>query len=151
MALKKIHIVNRKARFEYNLLAKYTAGIKLWGTEIKSIRLGEAQINEAFCQIKNGEMWIVNMYINEYSFGGYTNHKPTQVRKLLLQKKEIKQITKKISEKGFTIVPLKVFISERGFAKIEIAVAQGKKIHDKRQTMKERDNKREMDRVKNSY
>lgn len=151
MALKKIHIVNRKAKFEYNLLSKYTAGINLWGTEIKSIRLGEAQINEAFCQLKNGELWIVNMYINEYAFGGYLNHKPTQVRKLLLQKKEIKQITKKISEKGFTIVPLKVFISERGFAKVEIAVAQGKKIHDKRQTMKERDNKREMDRVKKSY
>lgn len=151
MAQKKIHIVNRKARFEYNLLNKYTAGIKLWGTEIKSIRLGDAQINEAFCQLKNGELWIVNMYINEYAFGSYTNHRPTQVRKLLLQKKELKQISKKISEKGFTIVPLKVFISERGFAKIEIAVAQGKKIHDKRQTMKERDNKREMDRIKNSY
>ena len=148
---KNINITNRKAKFEYNLLAKYTAGLKLGGTEIKSIRLGEAQINEAFCQVKNNEVWVVNMYINEYEFGSYLNHKPTQVRKLLLQKKEIKQISKKITEKGFTIVPLKVFISERGFAKIEIAVAQGKKTHDKRQSLKEQDNKREIDRMKNAY
>ena len=148
---KNINIKNRKASFEYHLLAKYEAGMMLKGTEIKSIRVGEAHINEAFCQIKDGEMYIVNMYINEYKFGSINNHKTTRVRKLLLNKKELKQIEKKITEKGFTIIPLKVFISERGFAKIEIAVAQGKKLHDKRQSLKEKDNKREMDRVRNSY
>lgn len=149
--IKNINIKNKRASYEYNLLDKFTAGMKLMGTEIKSIRTGNAQINEAFCQMKDGELFIVNMYIDEYKFGSFSNHKTTRTRKLLLNKKELKQIDKKITEKGFTVVPLKVFISDRGFAKIDVAIAQGKKIHDKRQSMKEKDNKREMDRVKKSY
>lgn len=150
MALK-LNIKNKKARYEFSILAKYTAGIELTGTEIKSIRLGQAHISEAFCQVKQNEVFIVNMHINEYEFGTYLNHKPTRTRKLLLNKKEIKQISKKIVEKGFTLIPLSVFISERGFAKIEIAIAKGKKIHDKRQSLKEKDNKREVDRMKNMF
>lgn len=147
----KINIKNKKARFEFSILAKYEAGIVLTGTEIKSIRLGQAHISEAFCQIKKNEVWLINMHINEYEFGSYLNHKPTRERKLLLTKKEIKQISKKIIEKGFTLIPLEMFISERGFAKIRIAIAKGKKIHDKRQSLKEKDNKREVDRMKNMY
>jgi len=151
MGFKNINIKNKKAKFEFSLLAKYTAGVVLTGTEIKSIRLGQAHISEAFCQIVDNEVFLVNMHVNEYEFGTYTNHKPTRTRKLLLNKKEIKQMSKKIVEKGFTLIPLSVFISERGFAKVEIAIAKGKKIHDKRQSLKEKDNKREMDRMKNSY
>lgn len=147
----KINIKNKKARFEFSILTKYEAGIVLTGTEIKSIRLGQAHISEAFCQIKKNEVWLINMHINEYEFGSYLNHKPTRERKLLLTKKEIKQISKKIIEKGFTLIPLEMFISERGFAKIRIAIAKGKKIHDKRQSLKEKDNKREVDRMKNMY
>lgn len=147
----RLNIKNKKAKFEYSLLATYEAGVVLTGTEIKSIRLGLAHISEAFCQIKNNEVFLVNMHINEYEFGSYTNHQPTRTRKLLLNKKEIKQISKKIIEKGFTLIPLKVFISERGFAKVVISIAKGKNTHDKRQSMKDKDNKREMDRMKNSY
>ena len=147
----KLNIKNKKAKFEFSIFTKYIAGIVLSGTEIKSIRLGQAHINEAFCQIKNDELFIVNMHIKEYEFGSYLNHKPTRTRKLLLTKKEIKQISKKIVEKGFTLIPLSVFISDRGFAKVEIAIAKGKKIHDKRQSLKEKDNKREIDRMKNMF
>lgn len=148
---KNLNIKNKRARFEYSILATYNAGIILTGTEIKSIRLGEAHIAESFCQVKNDEVFIVNMHINEYEFGNIANHLPTRTRKLLLNKKEIKQISKKIVEKGFTLIPLKVFLSERGFAKVEVAIAKGKQIHDKRQSLKDKDNKREMDRMKNSY
>ena len=149
---KNINIQNKKARFQYEILDKYTAGIVLTGTEIKSIRSSKASIAESFCEFsENGELFVVNMTIQEYEFGNYYNHKPKATRKLLLNKKELKQIDKKITEKGFTVVPLKVFISERGFAKIDVAIAQGKKIHDKRQSMKEKDNKREIDRIKKSY
>ena len=147
----RLNIKNKKARYEYNILTKYIAGIVLTGTEIKSIRLGQAHISEAFCQVKNNEVFIVNMHIKEYDFGTYLNHKPTRTRKLLLSKKEIRQISKKIVEKGFTLIPLEVFISDRGFAKVEIAIAKGKKIHDKRQSLKEKDNKREIDRMRNMY
>ncbi|MGB1248924.1 MAG: SsrA-binding protein SmpB [Chitinophagales bacterium] len=146
-----LNIKNRRAKFDFELINIYQAGIMLTGTEIKSIRSGKAHINEAFCKIKNNELFIINMYIDEYEFGSYTNHKPTRTRKLLLTKKEIKQINKQITEKGLTIVPLKAIISERGFAKIDIAVAKGKKTHDKRQSMKERDSKREIDRMKNRF
>lgn len=148
---KTINIKNKRAAFEFHIHNKFIAGIQLKGTEIKSIRLGNAHINDAFCQMKQGELHVVNMFINEYEFGTYTNHKPTQQRKLLLRKKELKQINKKITEKGYTVVPLTVFISERGFAKLEIAIAQGKKLFDKRQTMKEKDNKREVDRINKRF
>ena len=148
---KTINIKNKRAAFEFHIHNKFIAGIQLKGTEIKSIRLGNAHINDAFCQMKQGELHVVNMFINEYEFGTYTNHKPTQQRKLLLRKKELKQINKKITEKGYTVVPLTVFISERGFAKLEIAIAQVKKLFDKRQTMKEKDNKREVDRINKRF
>lgn len=149
---KNIQIKNKRAYFDYHILDKYVAGMQLKGTEIKSIRLGNAHINEAFCQMKKDELWLVNMHVKEYEWGGtHYNHKIRRERKLLLNKRELKQISKKIVEKGFTVIPLEIFMSERGFAKIEIAVAKGKKSYDKRQSLKEKDSKREMNRLKNRY
>jgi len=146
-----INIKNKRAYFDFEILDKYTAGIMLTGTEIKAIRDGKANINEAFCQLKKDELHIVNMHIAEYTFGTHYNHVPNQPRKLLLNKRELRQIKKKITEKGLTVIPLLLFLNERGLAKLEIAVAKGKKTHDKRQSLKEKDNKREMNRLKNRY
>ncbi len=145
MAIKKnIEIKNKKASFEYHLLQTYEAGIVLTGTEVKSIRAGKANINEAYCTFdKNGELWIKNMHISEYKLGTYYNHEPKRDRKLLLKKSELKKLHRKVMEKGFTIVPVKVYFSERGLVKIEIALAQGKKSFDKRHSIKEKDMKRE--------
>ncbi|MBE8719726.1 SsrA-binding protein SmpB [Sphingobacterium pedocola] len=143
----QINIKNKRASFEYQLLDKYVAGIRLLGTEIKSIREGKANINDSFCAFFEKGLYIRNMHIAEYSFGSFYNHESKRDRQLLLNKKELKKIKEKGEEKGFTIVPLRIFISERGFAKVEIAVAQGKKDFDKRETIKERDSKRELDRV----
>lgn len=145
MAIKKnIEIKNKKASFEYHLLQTYEAGIVLTGTEVKSIRAGKANINEAYCSFdKNGELWIKNMHISEYKLGTYYNHEPKRDRKLLLKKSELKKLHRKVMEKGFTIVPVKVYFSERGLVKIEIALAQGKKSFDKRHSIKEKDMKRE--------
>lgn len=149
---KNIQIKNKRAYFDYHILNKYVAGMQLKGTEIKSIRLGNAHISEAFCQMKKGELWLINMHIKEYEWGGtFYNHKIRRERKLLLTKQELKQISKKIIEKGFTVIPLKIYLSERGFAKIEIAVAKGKKTYDKRHSLKEKDSQREMNRLKNRY
>jgi SsrA-binding protein len=142
-----LSIRNKKAYFEYHILDKYTAGIKLLGTEIKSIREGKANINDAFCTFINKGLYVMNMHIAEYSYGSFYNHEAKRERALLLNKKELKKLREKSDEKGFTIVPLSLFISERGFAKLEIGLAQGKKIFDKRETMKERDSKIEMERV----
>ncbi len=144
----KINIQNKKARFEYELLDFFTAGMQLLGTEIKSIRAGKASINEAFCHINNGEVFIKNMHIAEYDFGNINNHDPVRERKLLLTKKEIEKLTKKLKDQGVTIVPLKVFLKEGKLAKIEIALARGKKLYDKRQSLKDKDVKRDMDRRK---
>jgi SsrA-binding protein len=140
-----INIKNKKATFEYHILEDFTAGIKLLGTEIKSIREGKANISDAFCTFINGELYVRNLHISEYSHGSFYNHEAKRDRKLLLTKKEIKKLVIKGEDKGLTIIPLKIFISDRGFAKMNIALAQGKKAFDKRESMKERDVKREMD------
>lgn len=145
--MKDINIKNRKAHFEYHLLDRYVAGLKLLGTEIKSIREGKANINDAFCSFIDDTLYVRNMHIAEYSHGSFYNHESKRDRVLLLQKNELKKLRNKVNEKGLTIIPLRIFISERGFAKLEIAVAQGKKEYDKRQTIKERDTKRELDRT----
>lgn len=140
-----INIKNKKASFEYHILETFTAGIKLLGTEIKSIREGKANISDSFCTFINEELYVRNLHISEYSHGSFYNHEAKRDRKLLLTKKELKKLVIKGEDKGLTIVPLRIFISDRGFAKMDIALAQGKKAFDKRETMKERDVKREMD------
>lgn len=143
----ELHIKNKKAYFEYHILEKYTAGIKLLGTEIKSIREGKANINDAFCTFIDNQLYIRNMHIAEYSHGSFYNHESKRDRILLLNKKELKKLREKGEEKGFTIIPLHLFISDRGFAKLEIGLGQGKKVYDKRDTLKERDSKIEMNRA----
>ncbi|MDO4879979.1 MAG: SsrA-binding protein SmpB [Capnocytophaga sp.] len=147
-----INIQNKRARFEYEILDKYTAGIVLKGTEIKSIRLGKASIAESFCEFnEKSELFVINMTIEEYAYGTYYNHKPKSERKLLLKKKELKKLHKEVKNTGLTIVPLRVFIQANGLAKMEIALVRGKKLHDKRETIKDRDNKRNLDRVKKEF
>jgi SsrA-binding protein len=149
---KNINIQNKKARFEYEILDKYVAGIQLTGTEIKSIRQSKARITESFCEFnERGELFIVNMYIEEYIYGHHYNHKPTSERRLLLNKRELRSLKKDVDQKGNTIVPLRLFINENGWAKLEIALAKGKKIHDKRETLKARDSKRDLARIKKSF
>lgn len=149
---KNINIQNKKARFQYEILDKYTAGIVLTGTEIKSIRMGKASIVESFCEFnERGELFVVNMYVEEYAFGTHYNHKPRSTRKLLLNKKELRSLQKSVANKGLTIVPLRLFLNEKGLAKLSIALAKGKKIHDKRETIKDRDNKRNLDRIKKNF
>ena len=147
----KINILNRKAKFEYEFIDKYTAGIKLAGTEIKAIREGKANIAESFCEFNNGELFAINMHIEEYSHATYFNHKPKSERKLLLNKKELKKLEKEVRNTGLTIIPTRLFINDRGLAKLDIVLARGKKLHDKRQTIKDRDNKRNLDRIKKDY
>ena len=147
----QINIQNKKARFEYHLIDKFVAGMQLTGTEIKSIRNGKASIVEAYCVFQEGEVFIRNMHIAAYENGSYYNHKPRGDRKLLLNRKEINKIEKFLKVKGNALIPLRVFISEKGWAKLEIATAQGKKLHDKRQDLKEKDDKRAMDRAMKSY
>jgi len=142
-----VNIKNKRAKFEYHLIDEFTAGIQLTGTEIKSIRDSKASIMEAYCVFDHGEMWIRNMYINAYENGSFYNHKPRGDRKLLLNKKEINKIEKFLKVKGNTVIPIKIFLSEKGWAKLLIATAQGKKLHDKRQDLKEKDDKRTVDRV----
>lgn len=142
-----INIKNKKAFFEYHILDKYVAGIRLLGTEIKSIREGKANINDSFCTFFDDGLYIRNMHIAEYSHGSFYNHEAKRDRQLLLTKKELKKLKVKGEERGFTIIPLRIFISKRGFAKLEIALAQGKKDFDKRENIKERETKRELDRV----
>ena len=149
---KRINIQNKKARFEYEILDQFTAGIVLTGTEIKSIRDSKASIAESFCEFnENGELFAVNMYIEEYAFGTRFNHRPRGSRKLLLKKKELNKLLKQVKNSGLTIVPLKLFINDKGFAKMLIALARGKKLYDKRDTLKDRDNKRDLDRIKKSF
>tara|TARA_A100001011_G_scaffold229975_1_gene238087 strand:+ start:192 stop:653 length:462 start_codon:yes stop_codon:yes gene_type:complete len=149
---KRINIQNKKARFEYEILDQFTAGIVLTGTEIKSIRESKASIAESFCEFnEKNELFAVNMYIEQYAFGTRFNHRPKESRKLLLNKKELNKLLKQVKNSGLTIVPLKLFINEKGFAKMLIALARGKKLHDKREILKERDSKRDLDRVKKSF
>lgn len=141
-------IRNRRVEFEFRLLNLYEAGIELTGTEVKSLREGHANINDAFCFFRNGTLMVRNMFISEYDLGTYNNHDPRRPRRLLLNKSEIEKLEKKVKEKGFTIVPVRLYFNERGFAKLEIALAQGKKTFDKRNTIKEKDQRRDMDRLK---
>jgi SsrA-binding protein len=147
MSESKVNIRNKKARFEYHLMDEFTAGMCLCGTEIKSIRLSKASILEAYCVVVRGEVFIRNMHITEYENGSFYNHKPRSDRKLLLNRKEINKIEKFLQVKGNTLIPLKMYISEKGWVKLQIACALGKKLHDKRQDMKEKDAKMEMSRV----
>ena len=152
MIQKNINIKNKRARFEYELLDKFTAGIVLGGTEIKSIRESKASISESFCEFNDGgELFIINMQIDEYSHGSHYNHKPKAERKLLLNKQELRKLQKEVNTSGLTIIPLNLFLNERGLAKINIALAKGKKLYDKRETMKDRDNKRDLDRIKKGF
>jgi SsrA-binding protein len=144
---QQLNIQNKKARFEYHLIDKYTAGIQLTGTEIKSIRNGKASIMEAYCIFENGEVWLRNMNISAYENGSFNNHKPRGDRKLLLNRKEIDKIEKFLKDKGNTLIPVKMFLSEKGWVKLDIACAKGKKLHDKRHDLKEKDDKRSMDRA----
>lgn len=145
---RKIEIVNRKAKFEYQFLAEFEAGIILTGTEIKSIRENNANLKEAYCTFKDGELYIRNMHIAEYKYGTSNNHDPVRTRKLLLKKGELKKLERRVKEKGLTIVPYKLFINERGFAKVLIELSQGKKSYDKRETIKARDSQRDLERIK---
>ncbi len=141
-----IEIKNRRAAFDYELLETFTAGIVLAGTEIKAIREGKASLSDAYCFFMNGELWVKNANISEYRFGTYANHNAKRDRKLLLNKRELQKLERKTKERGFTIVALRLFISENGFAKLEIALARGKKSYDKRESIKEKDLRREQDR-----
>lgn len=145
---KKLEFTNRKAAYEYSFLDQVEAGMKLQGTEIKSIRAGNVNLRDAYCVFnKKGELYVRSLFIAEYKQGNQFNHEERRTRKLLLKKQELKKWQKKIKEKGFTIVPYRLFVNERGFAKLEIILAQGKKVHDKRDSIKQKDNKRALDRA----
>ena len=141
-----ISIKNKRASFEYLLLQEFTAGIQLTGTEIKSIREGKASIADAYCTFKGDELFVINMHIAEYSFGTYNNHEPKRDRKLLLTKRELHKMQAKVKEKGFTIIPTLLFINEKGLAKLTISLARGKHHYDKRESLKQKDIKREIAR-----
>lgn len=148
---KNINILNKRAKFDYEILDKYEAGLVLTGTEIKSIRLGKASIAESFCEFHHGELFVINSHIEEYLYGTQFNHKTKSDRKLLLQKRELRKLEKDSQNKGLTIIPLRLFTNEKGLAKLEIALCRGKKNFDKRETIKDRDVKRDLDRVKKNY
>lgn len=147
MKLAPVNIKNKRATFDYELVDTFTAGIVLTGTEIKSIRLGKASLVDTYCFFNRGEMWVKNMHITEYFYGSYNNHVARRDRKLLLERKELRKLERSTKETGFTIVPLRLFVNEKGLAKLVIAVAKGKKEFDKRQSLREKDDKREMDRM----
>ncbi len=144
--VKNLSIRNRRASFEYSFLDKFTAGMRLTGTEIKSIRLGKVNLDDAYCLLLNGEMFVRNLHVNEYAQGTRFNHDPKADRKLLLNKRELRKVENELKNQGLTIIPIHIFINDRGYAKMEVAIAKGKKLHDKRESIKERDVQREMDR-----
>lgn len=148
--IKKSNVLikNKRATFDYEILDRYVAGVQLFGTEIKSIRDGKASLVETYCTFINNELWVKNMNISTYFFGTYNNHEPRRDRKLLLNKKELVKLLRATKETGNTIIPIKLFVNDKGLAKIEIGLARGKKMYDKRQSLKEKDDKREIDRIK---
>tara|TARA_R110000868_G_scaffold74009_6_gene214158 strand:- start:524 stop:988 length:465 start_codon:yes stop_codon:yes gene_type:complete len=149
---KKINIKNKRVRFDYEILDNYTAGLVLSGTEIKSIRLSKASISESFCEFNDrGELFIINMQVDEYAHGSHFNHAPKAERKLLLNRGELKKLEKEVKNTGLTIVPLTLFLNDRGLAKINIGLAKGKKLYDKRESIKDRDNKKSLDRIKKNF
>ena len=145
---KTVNILNKRARFEYEILEQIEAGIVLTGTEIKSLRSSKASITESFCQFIDGELYIINMMIDEYKLGTFYNHQTKRERKLLLHKKELQKFQRKLKDAGNTIIPLKLYINEKGYAKLQIALARGKKLFDKRESIKDRENKRNLDRIR---
>jgi len=148
----KINIKNKKARFEYEILDTYVAGIQLTGTEIKSVRASKARITESFCEFnEKGELFVINMYIEEYMHGNIYNHQPKSERRLLLNKRELKKLQKEVQNVGLTIIPLRLFLTDKGWAKLKIALCKGKKLHDKRETLKDRESKRNLDRIKKDF
>lgn len=147
----KVNIQNKRAKHEYLVVDKVMAGIVLTGTEIKSIRAGKASLVDTFCFTMDGEMWVKNMYVAPYELGSYNNHAARRDRKLLLNRKEIQNLQKDAAAPGYTIVPLRLFIDDKGLAKLDIALCKGKREYDKRATMRERDDKREMDRIRKSF
>ncbi len=144
-------ITNRKARHNYHILEEFTAGLSLTGTEVKSLRDGKANLQEAYCFVDHGEVFIKNMHISEYAQGSYNNHEPNRQRKLLLKKREIAKINKQLDQKGLTLIPLKIFFNGRNYAKMNIGIAKGKKLYDKREDLKSKDTKRELDRALKNY
>ena len=146
MATDKVYIKNRPATFEYAIADSLTAGIMLTGSEIKSVRNGKVSFNDSYCFFHKGEMWVKSLHIAEYVNAGYAGHDPVRERKLLLNKRELRKWETKMREKGYTIVPLAMFINDEGYAKLEIGLGKGKKLHDKRETIKSRDAEREMKR-----
>lgn len=148
---KTVNILNKRAKFDYEILEKYTAGIVLTGTEIKSIRLGKAGIAESFCEFHGTELFVINSHIEEYLYGTHYNHKAKSERKLLLNKRELRSLLKSVQNKGLTIIPLRLFTNEKGLAKLDIALCRGKKTYDKRESLKEQDTKRDLDRIKKSF
>lgn len=152
MALQKnVKIKNRKARFEYDIIDTYTSGIVLAGTEIKAIREGKASIAESFCEFHNSELFIINMTVQEYSHASHFNHNPKSERKLLLNRSELKKLEKEVKNSGLTIIPLVLFTNDKGLAKLEIALCRGKKEFDKRHSIKERESKRDLSRIKKAF
>ena len=147
MKAQQVNIKNKKAHFNYEIGDTYTAGLVLTGTEIKSIREGKASLTDSYCVVDNGEVWVKGMHVSEYFYGSYNNHSVRRDRKLLLNKKEISKIKKLADEPGFTIVPIRIFINDKGYAKLVIGIGRGKKQYDKRQTIKEREDKRNIDRI----
>lgn len=141
-----MELTNKKAYHEYFFEATYTAGIVLAGTEIKSLRGGKASFNDSYCLFEKGELFVKSLHISEYAFGTYANHEPLQERKLLLNRKELKKLEAKVNEKGYSIIPLKIFINEKGFAKMDIGLGKGKKNYDKRETLKQRETDRDVKR-----
>jgi len=148
----RINIQNKRARFDYDILEKYEAGMQLSGTEIKSIRMGKASLADSYCEFNDkGELFVTNMYIKEYDHGTHYNHSPKRQRKLLLHKKQLRKLKQAVQTKGITIVPLRLYINNKGLAKMEIALARGRKKYDKRQVLRERDIARELDRERKKY
>ncbi len=152
MAIQKnVQIKNKKAKFEYEFIDTYTAGIVLAGTEIKAIREGKASIAESFCEFSNNELFVINMTVQEYSHATHFNHNPKSERKLLLNRNELRKLEKEVKNSGLTIVPLLLFTNDKGLAKMKIALAKGKKEYDKREVIKDRDNKRDLSRIKKAF
>ena len=150
MAIRKqtnVNIKNKKATFDYEIIETFSAGIVLTGTEIKSIREGKVNLSDSYCMFSKGELWVHDMHISEYRFGSYYNHQVKRIRKLLLKKNELRKLENKSKEKGFTIIPTLLYVDERGLAKLEIALCKGKHSYDKRETIKLKDNKRELERA----
>ncbi len=147
MKLAPVNIKNKRATFDYELIDTFTAGIVLTGTEIKSIRMGKASLVDTYCYFVKNELWVKNMYIAEYFYGSYNNHAARRDRKLLLNRKELSKLERAIKDTGFTIVPVRMFVNDKGLAKVVVALAKGKKQYDKRQSLREKDDRRDMDRM----